>query len=268
MPAPTPFQPKGSVCIVTGGANGIGLALARTLKAAGAAHVALADLDETALAEAAVEIGGLTFPIDVADFAAVSDMVEAVEEAAGPVGLFCANAGIGIADPDPADASSAPLDAFESCFRVNCIAHIVAAKVMMSRYLRQGGGWFLNTVSAAGLLSQIGSAPYSVSKHAAIGFAESLAYTGRDSGVGVTALCPQAVRTAMIGENPEEELKGGADVDGILEPEEVAAAALEGLTEGRFLVTPHPHVRGYMQAKAADYDRWIGGMAKLRRSVM
>ena len=268
MPRPVGFDPKDQICVVTGGANGIGLALARALKSAGARHVALADRDAEALAPAGQEIGGLTFAIDVADEAAVAAMVARVEEEVGPIGLFAANAGIGRPDADPADAASAPLSDFEDCFRVNCLAHIAAAKAVVPRFRDRGAGWFLATISAAGLLSQIGSAPYSVSKHAAIGFAESLAYTVRGQGIGVSALCPQAVRTAMIGENPEDNLKGGANVDGILEPEAVAAAALKGMAEGRFLITPHESVRGYMTHKAADYDRWIGGMAKLRRQVL
>ncbi|MBV7255612.1 SDR family oxidoreductase [Pacificimonas sp. WHA3] len=267
MPNPQ-FSPEGRVAIVTGGANGIGLALARELKARGARHVALADMDEAALQVAADEIGGLAFAIDISDENAVKAMVADVEAAAGAIGLYCANAGIGGgADPDPDDPSSASLETFERALSVNAIAHIVAAKAMMPLFRARRSGWFLNTISAAGLLSQIGSAPYSVSKHAAIGFAESLAYTVRDQGIGVSILCPQAVRTAMIGENPDEELKGGANVDGIMEPEDVAALTLEAMQRGDFLITPHAQVRGYMQAKAANYERWIGGMAKLRRRV-
>lgn len=268
MPRLEGFDPQKQVCIVTGGANGIGLALARLLKARRAAHVALADLDERALKAAGEEIGGLTFAVDIADEDAVRTMAAKVEAEAGPIGLYCANAGIARPDIDPDDASSAPMVDFEACLRVNCLAHIVAAKVCMPRFRQRGAGWFLNTVSAAGLLSQIGSAPYSVSKHAAIGFAESLAYTARDHGIGVSVLCPQAVRTAMLGENPEENLKGGADIDGIIEPSEVARIALDALARGDFLITPHASVRDYMRTKAADYDRWIGGMAKLRQRVL
>lgn len=269
MPAPKPFSPDGAICIVTGGANGIGLALARELKARGAAHVVLADQDEDALERAAEEIGGLTFAIDAADFEEIDSMVDEVEDKVGPVSLFCANAGIlGAADPLPVNPASADLDDFRRAFEVNCLAHIMAAKACLPRFLERGEGWFLNTVSAAGLLSQIGAAPYSVSKHAAIGWAESLAYSVRDSGIGVSVLCPQAVRTQMIGPDPEAGLKGGADIDGIAEPADVACLALDQMAAGDFLVTPHPSVRQYMRNKADNYERWIGGMAKLRRGVL
>ena len=257
---PSPLSP--------GGARGIGLALARELKARGAAHVALADMDAAALESAGAEIGGLTFAIDISDEEAVKAMVRKVEGVAGPLALYAANAGIGGGgDPDPDDPASADLGTFRRALEVNTLAHIVAAKAALPLFRQRGSGWFLNTVSAAGLLSQIGSAPYSVSKHAAIGFAESLAYTVRDHGVGVSILCPQAVRTDMLGPNPDEDLKGGADVDGIMEPAEVARVTLDAMARGDFLITPHESVRGYMQVKAANYERWIGGMAKLRRAV-
>ncbi|MEE4350716.1 MAG: SDR family oxidoreductase [Pacificimonas sp.] len=268
MPAPTPFKPQGSVCIVTGGASGIGLALARDLKAAGAKHVAIADLDETKLAAAGEEIGGLTFAIDVADEAAVADMVAKVEAQAGALDLFAGNAGIGSRDPDLADPSSASLADFDRSMRVNCYAHIVAAKACLPGFKDRGRGWFLFTISAAGLLSQVSSAPYSVSKHAAVGFAESLAYTVRDEGIGVSMLCPQAVETPLFRAGQDGEAKGTAAVDGILEPEDVSKSAMAGLAAGDFLILPHPQVHKYMHNKVADYNRWIGGMAKLRRASL
>ncbi|MGB3722366.1 MAG: SDR family oxidoreductase [Pacificimonas sp.] len=265
---PLAFMPENAVAIVTGGAKGIGLALARELKSRGAAHVALADMDKGALEAAGVEIGGLTFAIDISGEDAVKAMVRKVEGEAGPLTLFAANAGIGGGlDTDPEDPSSADLDTFRRALEVNTLAHIVAAKAALPLFRQRGAGWFLNTVSAAGLLSQIGSGPYSVSKHAAIGFAESLAYTVKDHGVGVSILCPQAVRTDMLGPNPDEDLKGGADVDGIMEPADVARITVDAMERGDFLITPHDSVRGYMQAKASNYERWIGGMAKLRRAV-
>ena len=268
MPAPAPFDPQNSVCIVTGGASGIGLAIARALKAEGAAHVALADLDEAKLAEAGREIGGLTFAIDIADEAAVRDMVEQVEAKAGPLSLFVGNAGIGSRDPDLADPSSASLEDFERSMRINCYAHIVATRACLPGFKARGSGWFLFTISAAGLLSQVSSAPYSVSKHAAVGYAESLAYTVRDDGVGVAMLCPQAVETPLFRSGQDGMAKGTAAVDGIMDPPEVAEAAIAGLKAGTFCILPHPQVHKYMQNKAADYDRWIGGMAKLRRASL
>ncbi|MGB7405994.1 MAG: SDR family oxidoreductase [Pacificimonas sp.] len=262
------FSPAGAVAIVTGGASGIGLALAHELKARGAKHVALADLDAGKLAAAREEIGGLTFAIDVADEHAVADMVAKVEAEIGPVDLYAANAGIGSRDPEPDDPASATLDDFDRSMRINCYAHIVAAKACLPHFKARQSGWFLNTISAAGLLSQIGSAPYSVSKHAAIGFAENLAYSVRDHGVGVSMLCPQAVETPLFRQGNKDADKGSAAVDGIMTPEEVATVTLDALERGEFLILPHEQVRGYMQAKVSDYGRWIGGMAKLRRQVL
>ena len=268
MPQSTTFTPAGKVCIVTGGASGIGLALARAFKAGGAKHVALADIDAGKLAAAGEEIGGLTFAIDVADEAAVRDMVARVKSEAGPLDLFAANAGIGSRDPDVQDPASASIEDFDRSMRINCYAHIVAAKACLPGFRERGSGWFLNTISAAGLLSQIGSAPYSVSKHAAVGFAENLAYTVRDQGIGVSILCPQAVETPLFRAGQQGDNKGSAAVDGILEPEDVADSALKGLANGDFLILPHEQVRQYMRNKTADYQRWVGGMAKLRRQVL
>jgi NAD(P)-dependent dehydrogenase (short-subunit alcohol dehydrogenase family) len=258
------MQIQNKVVAITGAANGIGLALARRFKQEGARGVALADLDESKVASVALELGALGLSCDVARESDVQNFVQRTESAFGPIDLFCSNAGIALLDPDPHNAASAPNSDFERNWNIHVMAHVFAARALLPQMMQRGSGYFLNTVSAAGLLSQIGSATYSATKHAAIGFAESLAITHRDQGIKVSVLCPQAVRTAMIGPEPE---KGSASVDGIISPEEVAEAVVHGLAAERFLILPHPRVADYISRKSADYDRWLGGMAKLRRNL-
>jgi NAD(P)-dependent dehydrogenase (short-subunit alcohol dehydrogenase family) len=258
------MQLNGKVVAVTGAANGIGLALARRFKAEGAGGVVMADLDGDKVASAAREVGGVGVKCDVGREEDIRRVVAAAETAYGPVDLFCSNAGIAIGDPDPDNAASSPDADFERCWRIHVMAHIYAARTLLPGMIARGSGYFLNTVSAAGLLSQIGSATYSTTKHAAIGFAENLAITHKDHGIRVSVLCPQAVRTAMIGAEPE---KGSASVDGILSTEQVAEVVVQGLAQETFLILPHPQVADYMRRKTEDYNRWIGGMAKLRRKL-
>jgi NAD(P)-dependent dehydrogenase (short-subunit alcohol dehydrogenase family) len=257
-------QIQNKVIAITGGANGIGLALARRFKLEGARGIALADLDGAQVAKAAGELGMLGVACDVAREADVQNFVRQTESTFGPIDLYCSNAGIALADPDPNNAASATNADFERNWSIHVMAHVYAARALLPQMTARGHGYFLNTVSAAGLLSQIGSATYSATKHAAIGFAESLAITHRDQGIKVSVLCPQAVRTAMIGPEPE---KGSASVDGIISPEEVADAVVRGLAAESFLILPHPMVADYIKRKSADYDRWLGGMAKLRRGL-
>src|SRR5277367_2385826 len=255
---------KNSVVVITGAANGIGHALAKRFKAQGARGLALADIDGCKVAAVAREIGALGFACDVSREEDIQRVVRETEKALGPIDLFCSNAGIGLSDPDLNNAASASNADFERCWNIHVMAHVYAARALLPQMIARGSGYFLNTVSAAGLLSQIGSATYSASKHGAIGFAECMAITHRDHGIKVSVLCPQAVRTAMIGSEPE---KGSASVDGILSPEEVAESVIAGLAAERFLILPHPVVTDYMQRKTADYDRWLGGMSKLRRRL-
>jgi NAD(P)-dependent dehydrogenase (short-subunit alcohol dehydrogenase family) len=255
---------KDKVVAITGAANGIGYALARRFQREGARGVALADLDGDKVSAVALQIGALGVGCDVGREDQVQNFVQQTVNRFGPIDLFCSNAGIALADPDPNNAASASNDEFERNWRIHVMAHVFAARAVLPSMVARGSGYFLNTVSAAGLLSQIGSATYSASKHAAIGFAESLAITHRDQGIKVSVLCPQAVRTAMIGDEPE---KGSASVDGIISTDEVAEAVIRGLAAERFLILPHPKVGDYIMRKAADYDRWLGGMAKLRRSL-
>ena len=255
---------KDKVIVVTGAANGIGYALAKRFQAEGANSLAVADLDEKKVHALAAEVRGLPFTCDVSVEADIQRVVRETERALGPIDLFCSNAGIFVADPDFHNAASASNADFSRSWAIHVMAHVYAARALLPQMIARRSGYFLNTVSAAGLLSQIGSASYSTTKHAAIGFAESLAIAHHDDGIKVSVLCPQAVRTAMIGDEPE---KSAASIDGIISPDELATAVVEGLDAERFLILPHPNVLQYIQRKTADYDRWLGGMSKLRRKL-
>ena len=254
------MEVKDKVAIVTGGANGIGRALCRRLAAGGARGVVVADKDERAAMQVAEEIGGLAVAVDVS---VEADSVRLVEQATarfGPVDLFCSNAGIGLnGGPEVSNAD------WERIWQINVMAHVYAARAVLPGMLKRGEGYLLNTASAAGLLTQIGSAPYSVTKHAAVAFAEWLAVTYGDAGIRVSCLCPQGVRTNMLRE--AEESGTGFLTEGALEPEEVAEIVIAGLRLERFLILPHPEVAEYLRRKAGDYDRWLRGMRRLQSRV-
>jgi NAD(P)-dependent dehydrogenase (short-subunit alcohol dehydrogenase family) len=252
---------SGCVSVVTGGGNGIGRALCARLRQDGARAVVVADIDGDAAAETARVIGGVAVRCDVADEAQIAALVEDTERKCGPIDLFCSNAGVARFDPVPGEATSAPNADWMLSWNVNVMAHVYAARALAPRMAARGGGYFLITVSAAGLLSQIGGAPYATTKHAAIGFAESLAITHWDQGIRVSVLCPQGVDTPMLRSLPTGPQSG----DGVLSPEQVAEAAIAGVANETFLILPHPQVNEYMQRKASDYDRWIRGMVRLRR---
>lgn len=247
---------SGKIVAVTGGGHGIGRGLAERFSAEGAAGVAVLDLDGPGAEQVAAGIGGWGRQVDVTDEHALTAAIDAIESDLGPIDLFCSNAGIlnigGI---------ELPTDEFRRVMEVNVYAHLHAARVLVPRMIERGGGYLLNTASAAGLLTQIGSAPYSVTKHAAVSLAEWIAITYGDRGIKVSVLCPQAVRTAMTGGTEEG---GVAGVDGMLEPTQVADAVVEGLAAESFLILPHPEVATYFGRKADDYDRWLGGMRRLQ----
>jgi NAD(P)-dependent dehydrogenase (short-subunit alcohol dehydrogenase family) len=248
------------VVVVTGGATGIGRALCRHFAAEGARAVVVADIDAHGAAVVAGEIGGWAFATDVSRELDIAALVSAVMERYGAIDLFCSNAGIivegGVETPD---------DAWHSIWSVNVLAHIYAARAVLPGMLARGSGYLLQTVSAAGLLSQIGSAPYAVTKHAALALAEWISITYGDRGIGVSVLCPQGVRTNML----LRPRPGGESflLAGALEPEQVAEAAVEGLDAERFLILPHPEVAEYFRRKASDYDRWLRGMRRLQTRV-
>lgn len=242
--------------VITGAAGGIGRALAVRFKAAGAADIIVSDLQEAGVAETAAMVGGTHFVTDVSKEGDIRHLIETVERERGPIDLFCSNAGIGIAGG--AEVSN---DGWQKIWEINVMAHIWAARYLVPLMAARGGGYLLNTASAAGLLSQVGSAPYAVTKHAAVALAEWLALTHGDQGIKVSVLAPQAVRTAMTAGNPD----GVASIDGMIEPEQLAETVVQGLAAEDFLILPHPQVLDYMRGKTADYNRWIGGMRKLNR---
>ncbi|MFD1510228.1 SDR family NAD(P)-dependent oxidoreductase [Lacimonas salitolerans] len=253
------MQIAGTVVIVTGGAQGIGAALVRAIKDAGATAVISADLKPHQ-----VDGADECVVCDVSRQDQIEAMIDHVEATHGPVGLMCSNAGILTGKDTTFDnIAFADADVWNTAWAINVMAHVHAARHLIPRMKSRGGGYFLHTASAAGLLNQVGSAVYGVTKHAAVGFAEALAFGHRDDGIGVSVLCPQGVDTAMVrdaGNNP-------AVLDGVLPPEQVAAECIQAIEARRFLVLPHPEVADYMKVKAETYDRWIGGMAKLQRAM-
>lgn len=252
------MQLKDKVVAVTGGASGIGRALCARFVREGARAVVVADRDEPGARAVAGEIGATAVRADVARESDIVALVDRVEKEHGRVDLFCSNAGIVVeGGPEASD------DEWERIWRINVLSHVYAARALVPRMLKWGGGYFLNTASAAGLLSQIGSAPYSVTKHGAVAFAEWLSITYGSRGIGVSCLCPQGVRTNMLNEDKGPQFL----LQGAIEPEVVADAVVEGLKDERFLILPHPEVLTFFQRKASDYDRWIHGMRRLQAKI-
>jgi len=253
----------GKVVVVTGGANGIGRGLCERFYKEGASKVVVVDLEEDNARAVAQTLDGDAFGVDVRDESQIQAMVAEVEKRHGQIDLFCSNAGIIAMDGEPWWATSAPNETWQAMWDIHVMSHVWAARACLPGMLERGEGYFLNTASAAGLLNQVGDAAYSTTKHAAIGFAESLAITHGDDGIKVSALCPQAVMTRMIGGSDG----GTAGVDGVLSVEQVAEAVVQGLDSEQFLILPHKEVDEYRRRKTDDYDRWLGGMRKLRRAI-
>ena len=243
------------VAVITGGSGGIGRAMARAFLDEGARTVVLADLDPDAVAAAAAELGCQGRVCDVTDEAQVVELVESTLEANGPIDLFCSNAGSG-AEGVLLDA---PDESWQQQWDLHVMAHLYAARAVVPSMVANGGGYLLNTASAAGLLAAIGSGPYTVTKAAAVKLAEFLSITHGDEGIRVSVLCPQGVNTAMAPRS-----LGDGQTDGIIEADELARVVVDCLREERFHVLPHPEVAEYIKRKADDPDRWLKGMRRLR----
>ncbi len=251
---------RDKVVVVTGGANGIGRALCRRFAAEGVRGIVVADLDPQGAGQVAQEIGGIAMATDVASEPDVKRLAERTTETFGRIDLFCCNAGIALdGGIDAPDAD------WQRIWSINVMAHVYAARAVIPGMLARGQGYFLQTASAAGLLTQIGSAPYAVTKHAAVAFAEWLSIRYGDEGIGVSCLCPQGVRTKMLLESDSG--IGAFLRETALEPEAVAEAVVAGLAEERFLILPHQDVAKYFRHKADDYDRWIRGLRRLQKKV-
>lgn len=245
---------KGKVAIVTGAASGIGRATALRFAAEGAAGVVVADINEASLAPVAEAVNGLAVRCDVSREADIQHLVAEAEKRYGRVDVFFSNAGIlGGGGPE------APDELWDRMWKIHLMAHVWAARAVVEPMIARGGGYFLITASAAGLLNIVESAPYGVTKHAAVAFAEWLSIAYGRRGLGVSCLCPQAVRTGMV---PDDD-GGSAGVDGILSAETVADEIVRTMADEKFLVLPHPQVLQYLRNKTNDYDRWLGGMQKI-----
>ncbi|MBO6825722.1 MAG: SDR family oxidoreductase [Sneathiella sp.] len=246
---------SGKNIVITGGASGIGKALAERFHAEGAAHITVADLAEEPLKEVAKSVNGLAVVTNVAKEEDIQNLAAKAEEAGGPIDIFVSNAGIirkGWED--------IPNDFWQLSWDVHVMSHVYAARAVVDKMVERGSGYLVNTASAAGLLSQVDASAYAVTKHAAVGYAETLAVRYGDKGVRVSVLCPQMVHTGMT----KGKTDSVASVDGIITAEELAGCVVETMDKEEFLILPHPQVREYMQRKTADYDRWISGMQRLR----
>jgi NAD(P)-dependent dehydrogenase (short-subunit alcohol dehydrogenase family) len=259
----------GKVVVVTGAAGGIGRALAERFHAEGAT-VVVADIGSPALDDLALTLNdrrpnsSMAIAGDLGCESANAELVSHTTATFGTIDLFFANAGIA----EGTDCAT-PESTWERAFNINVHAHRWAAKYLLPDWLNRGQGYFCSTASAAGLLSQIGSAPYTLTKHAAVAFAEWLSITYGNRGITVSCLCPQGVNTAML--NAADDFGGGANVvraaGKVLEPHDVADVVIDAIDRETFLILPHPEVADYVRAKAADHDRWLGGMRKLQRRV-
>jgi NAD(P)-dependent dehydrogenase (short-subunit alcohol dehydrogenase family) len=261
----------GKVTVITGGAGGIGSALARRFAAEGAAGVVVADRDGAGATRVAEEIEAahpgvaLAVTCDVADDQSTGALIEATQATFGPIDLYFANAGVGLGtDLDTSDED------WDRSFAINTKAHYYAARRLVPGWLARGDGYFCSTASAAGLLTQIGSAPYAVTKHAAVAFAEWLSVTYGGHGLKVSCLCPMGVNTNMLSGGDLENT--GASVvraaGDIVEPDFVAEVCVDAIREERFLILPHPEVLTFFQRKTSDYDRWLSGMRRLQARVL
>jgi NAD(P)-dependent dehydrogenase (short-subunit alcohol dehydrogenase family) len=247
------------VIVITGGGSGIGAAMAQRFAKEDPTTLVIADIDLDAATTVAEAVGGIPVLTDVSDEEANRQLIEGTEDRFGPIDLFCANAGIGMVGDEQADTGM-----WDRMWGINVMSHVHAAKFLVPGWRARGQGYFLATVSAAGLLTNLKAAQYSVTKHASLAFAEWLSVTYGDDGIKVSALCPQFVNTPLLEGSEAFKALGGNHT---LEAGEVADAVVAGLGAEDFLILPHPEVEQYFQNKANDYERWLGGMRKLQRTV-
>ncbi len=247
----------GKVAAVTGGGSGIGRALCERFAAEGA-KVVVADIDGGSARRVAKEVGGLAVTTDVASDPQMAALVARILGEHGRLDVFCSNAGIALGS-----GPETPTEEWQRIWEVNVLAHVFAARHALPPLLARGEGYFLGTISAAGLLNHVLCAPYGVTKAAALSFLEWMAIAHGDQGLRVSCLCPQGVRTRMLAADPSGFLNAGS-----LAPEEVAEVVVQGMREERFLILPHPEVAEYFRRKAGDYDRWLRGMRRLRQRVL
>jgi NAD(P)-dependent dehydrogenase (short-subunit alcohol dehydrogenase family) len=250
---------RGRVVVVTGGGGGIGSALCRRFAADGARQVVVSDIDPDAAERVAAEIRGTAVRADVTLESEVADLVRETVTAYGQIDIYCSNAGIAFGGgPEASD------QAWRQSWDVHVMAHVYAARALLPPMLERGEGYLVGTISAAALLNHVLAAPYAVTKAAGLSFFEWLAIAYHERGIRVSALCPQGVRTAMLAQEGERNfLTAGA-----LAPDEVAQAVAEGIHDERFLILPHAEVGEFFQRKAADYDRWLRGMRRLRGRIL
>ena len=255
---------KDKLAVVTGGGNGIGAALARRFHAEGARLVVVADVDADAAHAVADEVDGVAVPADLGNEAGNRQLVDTALSH-GPIDLLCLNAGIAVNG-----GVDAPDEGWQRSWDINLMAHVWATRHALPSMLERGEGYVLTTASAAGLLANIGAAPYSVTKHAAVALAEWIAITHGDDGIGVSCLCPQGVRTNMLfpeGADEDDPALATVRAQGVLEPEDVADAVVAGLAEERFLILPHPEVQDYVEARATDREGWLAAMRRLQARI-
>jgi NAD(P)-dependent dehydrogenase (short-subunit alcohol dehydrogenase family) len=250
--------------VVTGGAGGIGQALVRRFAAEGARAVVVADRELDVAAHLAEQIGGLALRADVGVEADVAKLISDATGANGPIDIFVSNAGV----PGAQGGPEAPDEIWDEAWRVNVMAHVWATRILLPEMVARGEGYLINTASAAGLLTQVSSATYSVTKHAAVALAEWLTIEYRDAGVRISCICPQGVKTPML-ELAMEEPAGAAALraGGLIEPEDVAEAVVNGIHDERFLILPHEEVAHHMALKGAQPERWLAGMRRIVRDA-
>ncbi len=250
------------VVFVTGGARGIGRALCRRFAQEGAKAVIVSDINFELAKQVADEINGTAFQLDVSDEAAVKQVIEQIIIQFGQIDLVCSNAGIG----GKAGCLEVENEVWQKIYEVNVLSHLYLSRAVFPAWIERGEGYFLLTVSAAGLLTHFEAAPYSVSKHGALALAEWLSIAYKDAGIRLSCLCPQGVKTEML--TGDIGGQGSILMEGAIEPEEVAESVIKGLADESFLILPHPEVAQYFINKAENYERWLHALRKMRKATL